>query len=95
MTDIEYLTKYLDKDKLSSGLERLKNGEPVQYIVGNVDFYGLNFNVIAILPLPVPISNISTFLLKYLFIYFIVLLTNSSVSNLGIKVFLFTFNIYP
>ena len=26
MTDIEYLTKYLDKDKLSSGLERLKNG---------------------------------------------------------------------
>ena len=45
MTDIEYLTKYLDKDKLSSGLERLKNGEPVQYIVGNVDFYGYILNV--------------------------------------------------
>lgn len=45
MTDIEYLNKYLDKDKLEKGLERLKQGEPVQYIVGNVDFYGLIFDV--------------------------------------------------
>ena len=40
MTDFEYLEKYLDKSKLEEGKERLKNGEPVQYIVGNVDFYG-------------------------------------------------------
>ncbi len=45
MTDIEYLQKYLDKSNLENGIKRLENGEPVQYIVGNVDFYDLNFNV--------------------------------------------------
>ncbi len=40
MTDKEYLEKYLSKDKLKEGLEKLKQGLPVQYIVGNVDFYG-------------------------------------------------------
>jgi len=45
MTDIEYLKKYLDKDKFEEGLQRLENGEPVQYIVGNVDFYGYILNV--------------------------------------------------
>ena len=43
--ELEYLNKYLEKEKLEEGIRRLKNGEPVQYIVGNVDFYGLNFNV--------------------------------------------------
>jgi len=45
MTDIEYLKKYLPEDKLETGLKRLEKGEPVQYIVGNVDFYGYTFNV--------------------------------------------------
>ena len=40
MTDIDYLKKYLSSDKLDEGIERLKNKEPVQYIVGNVNFYG-------------------------------------------------------
>ncbi len=40
MTDKEYLKKYLSEDKLKEGLEKLKKGLPVQYIVGNVDFYG-------------------------------------------------------
>lgn len=38
--DIEYLKKYLPSCDYEKGLERLKRGEPVQYIVGNVDFYG-------------------------------------------------------
>lgn len=45
MKEEEYLKKYLDKDKLEDGLEQLKQGIPVQYIVGNVDFYGNTINV--------------------------------------------------
>lgn len=45
MNNIEYLKKYGDKDKLEENLKRLEAGEPVQYIVGNVDFYGFNFKV--------------------------------------------------
>lgn len=41
----KYLEKYLDSNKLEEGLNRLKTGEPVQYIVGNVDFYGLEIDV--------------------------------------------------
>ena len=40
MTDIEYLKKYLNPDKLEEGIKKLEKGIPVQYIVGNVDFYG-------------------------------------------------------
>lgn len=41
----DYLKKYLPKDKLEEGLDKLKKGEPVQYIVGNVDFYDVNLLV--------------------------------------------------
>lgn len=44
MTDLEYLRKYY-QGNLEQAIKRLENGEPVQYIVGNVDFYGLNFIV--------------------------------------------------
>ncbi len=42
---VKYLEKYLNGDDLKQGLERLKKGEPPQYIVGNTDFYGYIFNV--------------------------------------------------
>ena len=44
MTDIEYLKKYYNGD-INEAIKRLENGEPVQYIVGNVNFYGYNLNV--------------------------------------------------
>ena len=45
MNDIEYLNKYLDKKKLPKAIKKLKKGIPVQYIVGNVSFYGYDINV--------------------------------------------------
>ena len=39
MTDLEYLKKYY-KGNIEDAIKRLNDGEPVQYIVGDVDFYG-------------------------------------------------------
>ena len=39
MNDIEYLKKYY-KGNIEDAIKRYENGEPVQYIVGDVDFYG-------------------------------------------------------
>ena len=44
MTDIEYLKKYF-QGNIEDAIKRLESGEAVQYIVGNVDFYGYNFKV--------------------------------------------------
>ena len=44
MNNVEYLKKYYQGD-ITSALERLEQGEPIQYIVGNVDFYHSNFKV--------------------------------------------------
>lgn len=41
---INYLKKYYKGD-INEAINRLKAGEPVQYIVGNVDFYGYNLKV--------------------------------------------------
>lgn len=39
MEEIEYLKKYY-KGNIEEAIKRYENGEPVQYIVGDVDFYG-------------------------------------------------------
>lgn len=45
MTDKEYLKKYLKKEELEEGIKKLQEGIPVQYIVGNVNFYGNTLKV--------------------------------------------------
>ena len=40
MENIEYLKKYLSKEEFKENVGLLEKGIPVQYIVGNVDFYG-------------------------------------------------------
>lgn len=42
--DNPVIKKYQD-DKINKFLERRKNREPLQYIIGNVDFYGLKIKV--------------------------------------------------
>ena len=42
---IDYLKKNLPKDKFDDGIKRLYDGESPQYIVGNVNFCGYDFEV--------------------------------------------------
>lgn len=44
MNNIEYLKKYYIGN-INDALKRLENGEPIQYIIGNVNFYGNFFKV--------------------------------------------------
>ncbi len=39
MTDEELIKKYVPKENQTKALEKLKSGYPVQYIIGNVEFY--------------------------------------------------------
>ena len=39
MTDEELIKKYVSKEKQNEALEKLVSGYPVQYIIGNVEFY--------------------------------------------------------
>ena len=49
-SDIEYLKKYIKEAQLddkfyNNALDELKKGKPIQYIIGNVNFYGNIINV--------------------------------------------------
>ena len=44
MNKIDYLKKYY-KGNIDEAIKRLEDGEPLQYIIGNVDFYNYNFIV--------------------------------------------------
>ena len=37
--DIKLIKKYVSKEKQKKALEKLATGYPVQYIIGNVEFY--------------------------------------------------------
>ncbi len=45
MTDIELIEKYVPKEKQKEAYELLKNNCPIQYIIGNVEFYNTIINV--------------------------------------------------
>ena len=44
MNNIEYLKKYY-KGNINEAIERLNKNEPIQYIIGDVDFYGNKIKV--------------------------------------------------
>lgn len=50
MNDLELIKKYVPTEKQSSAIKKLEEGYPVQYIIGNVEFYGniikINENVL-------------------------------------------------
>ena len=55
MTELEYLKKYIHpEDNIDEAINRLNNGEPVQYIIGDVDFYGniIKVNKNVLIPRP-------------------------------------------
>lgn len=70
MNDLELIEKYLPKEKWSQAKKRLLIGEPVQYIIGNVDFCG--YSIIVNKDVLIPrfeteylCSKLKKYLLKY------------------------------
>jgi len=52
MSDLELIRKYIPSDKQEEAIKRLNDGYPVQYIIGNVEFYGniINVNETVLIP---------------------------------------------
>ena len=45
MSEIELIKKYIPREQQAEALVKLKSGYPVQYIIGDVDFYGYKIKV--------------------------------------------------
>ncbi len=45
MNEQELIRKYVSKDKQEEAIQKLLEGYPVQYLIGNVDFYDTNIKV--------------------------------------------------
>ncbi len=45
MNDLELIKRYIPIEKQKDAIKKLNDGYPVQYIIGNVDFYGNIINV--------------------------------------------------
>lgn len=45
MNNQELIKKYIPEDKRDEALKQLNDGYPIQYIIGNVDFYGIIISV--------------------------------------------------
>lgn len=45
MNDLELIKKYVPSEKIEEAIDKLKAGYPVQYVIGNVEFYGNIINV--------------------------------------------------
>ena len=43
--DKQLIFKYVPENKQAKALKKLSNNYPVQYIIGNVDFYGIPLKV--------------------------------------------------
>lgn len=69
---VDYLDKYLDdKEKFDEAIERLIDGEPIQYIVGNTNFYGYDFLVNKNVLIPrFETEELVDYLIKYIKKYF-------------------------
>jgi release factor glutamine methyltransferase len=81
MNDLELIEKYLPKEQWSQAKKRLLTGEPVQYIIGNVDFCGYPIIVNKDVLIPrFETEYLCSKLKKYLLKYFS---KNISIADLG------------
>lgn len=71
MNNLDYLKKYY-KGNIDEAIQKLNDGIPVQYIVGNVDFYGYNYDINNNVLIPrFETEELVSYTIKYINKYFI------------------------